>query len=128
LGENSYLDTQNPDLWVHPDPGYGIIAGRVVDANGFYVPQQLITLHRAETPSKFWRQTRTYPDHRYTPDPDLGETFTFPDVWAGDYIVKTSFDGKNYSIPVTVRNGEISFVLIDGGNPPPPIETPTPVP
>jgi len=128
LGEKSYLDTQNADLWMRPDPGYGIIAGRVVDANGFYVPQQLMTLYRAETPGKFWRQTWTYPDHRYTPDPDLGETFTFADVWAGDYIVKTSFDGKNYSIPVTVQDGGISFVSINGDEIVPPIETPPPTP
>ncbi len=112
LGENSYLATQNPDLWVRPDPGYGIIAGRVIDADGFYVPQQLMVLSRAATPDKFWRQTWTYPDHRYTPDPGLGETFTFADVKAGEYIVKTSFDGHNFSVPVTVRDGEISFVEI----------------
>ncbi len=128
LGEKSYLDTQNPDLWVHPDPGYGIIAGRVVDGNGFYVPQQLMTLHRAETPDKFWRQTWTYPDHRYTSDPDLGETFVFPDVRAGNYIVKTSIDGHNFSIPITVKKGEISFVSINGNETIPPIETPTPSP
>ena len=112
LGENSYLATQNPDLWVRPDPGYGIIAGRVIDADGFYVPQQLMVLSRAATPDKFWRQTWTYPDHRYTPDPGLGETFTFADVKAGEYVVKTGFDGHNFSVPVTVRDGEISFVEI----------------
>jgi len=125
LGENSYLATQNPDLWVRPDPGYGIIAGRVVDADGFYVPQQLMTLHVAATPDKFWRQTWTYPDHRYTLDPGLGETFVFADVQAGDYIIKTHFDGRNYSLPVTVQDGELSFVLIEGQPAPtPPTVTP----
>jgi len=128
LGENSYLATQNPDLWVQPDPGYGVIAGRVVDANGFYVPQQLITLHVAATPDKFWRQTWTYPDHRYTFDPGLGETFVFADVKVGDYLLKTRFDGRNYSLPVTVRDGEISFVLIEGQPAPPPTATPEATP
>ncbi len=127
LDQNTYLQTQNPDLWVRPDPGYGVIAGRVVDTNGFYVPQQLITLHRSETPNKFWRQTRTYPDHRYTFDPQLGETFTFADVPMGAYIVKTTFDGRNYSLPVTVTNQVLSFILIEG-QPPPPVMTPTPAP
>lgn len=125
LDQNTYLQTQNPDLWVRPDPGYGVIAGRVVDTNGFYVPQQLITLHRAETPNNFWRQTRTYPDHRYTFDPQLGETFTFADVPTGAYIVKTTFDGRNYSFPVTVTNQALSFILIQGQLPPSTV-TPTP--
>ncbi len=114
LGENSYLNTQNPDLWVRPDEGYGVIAGRVVDANNFYVPQQLVTLHRADNPDKFWRQTRTYPDHRYTFDPQWGETFTFGDVPVGKYLVKTTFDGKTYSVPVTVTNQSLVFALISG--------------
>ena len=122
--ENTYLATQNPDLWVRPDRGYGVIAGRVVDVNGFYVPQQLITLHRAETPDRFWRQTRTYPDNRYTFDPDLGETFTFADVPVGDYLVKTGFDRRVYSLPISVREGETTFILIEGQQP----LTPTPTP
>ena len=112
LGENSYLNTQNPDLWIRPDEGYGVIAGRVVDANNFYVPQQLVTLHRADNPDKFWRQTRTYPDHRYTFDPQWGETFTFGDVPVGEYLVKTTFDGKTHSVPVTVTNQSLVFALI----------------
>lgn len=127
LGENSYLNTQNPDLWVRPDKNYGVIAGRVVDVNGFFVPQQLITLHRAAEPGKFWRQTRTYPDHRYTPDSELGETFVFADVPVGDYLVKTTFDGRNYTLPITVSDQNVSFVLIEGDAPPPPTATPAPV-
>ncbi len=113
-----YLGTQNPDLWIRPDYGYGVIAGRVVDKDGFYVPQQLLTLHQAASPNRFWRQTRTYPDHRYTPDPQLGETFTFADVPAGNYVIKTSFDGINFDYPVTVQNQAVSFILIDGRTPP----------
>lgn len=130
LGENTYPATQNPDLWVRPDPGYGIIAGRVVDANGFYVAQEPVLLYRASAPDKFWRQTRTYPNNRYTSDPALGETFTFADVKVGEYIIKANFDGRVYSIPVTVRDGEISFVLIEGSPAPQPAPdiTPTPSP
>ncbi|HEY83982.1 MAG TPA: peptidoglycan DD-metalloendopeptidase family protein [Chloroflexi bacterium] len=116
LGENSYLSTQNPNLWVRPDEGYGVIAGRVVDVNNFYVPQQLITLHRADNPNKFWRQTRTYPDHRYTFDPQWGETFTFGDVPVGEYLIKTTFDGKTCSVPVTVTNQSLVFALINSMN------------
>jgi len=125
LDQNTYVHTQNPDLWVRPDNGHGVIAGRVVDAAGFYVPQQLLTLHRAATPNKFWRQTRTYPDQRYTFDPQLGETFTFADVPVGEYVVKTTFDGHNYTSPVTVTNQALIFVSITG-QPPLPAVTPTP--
>ncbi|OQY48310.1 MAG: hypothetical protein B6242_02830, partial [Anaerolineaceae bacterium 4572_78] len=127
IGENIYSNTQNPDLWVLPDPGHGMIAGRVVDRDNYFVPQQLITLHH--TPSKkFWRQTRTYPDKGYKLDPELGETFTFADVPVGNYIIRTKLDGVAYEMPVAVQNRKVSFVLIDGRKLPPDKITPSPTP
>ena len=53
LGGSTYYDTRNPDLWVRPDPGYGVIAGRVVDYQNYFVPQQLVTLHRVQRAPAF---------------------------------------------------------------------------
>ncbi len=125
-GAATYNDTLNPDLWVRPDPGFGVIAGRVVDHEGYYVPEQLVTLHREENPSKFWRQTYTYPDNVVNSDFDYGETFTFSDVPAGRYLVKTFFDGRQLTIPITVTNGQTSFVLLKQDLPPPPPKTAAP--
>jgi murein DD-endopeptidase MepM/ murein hydrolase activator NlpD len=118
VGAATYYDTRNPDLWVQPDPGYGVIAGRVVDYQNYYVPQQLVTLHRANEPSRFWRQTYTYPDNEVNSDEFYGETFTFSDVPAGNYLLKTFFDGRQLTIPVTVNNQATSFVLLKQVQPP----------
>lgn len=126
FGSAGYWETRNPDLWIRPDPGYGVIAGRVIDVEGYYVPQQLITLHRASEPDRFWRQTWTYPDNEIRFDPAWGETFTFSDVPAGRYLVKTHFDGRFYSQPITVTNQATTFVPFEGL--PPPAPTPTPAP
>ncbi|MCB0209395.1 MAG: M23 family metallopeptidase [Anaerolineae bacterium] len=113
VGAATYDDTRNPDLWVRPDDGFGVIAGRVVDSQGYLVPQQLITLHRASEGGRFWRQTFTYPDNVVNSDDDYYETFTFSDVPVGDYLVKTFYDGKQLTIPVTVRNQKTSFAAFD---------------
>ncbi len=135
VGGTTYSDTRNPDLWVRPDPGYGVIAGRVVDAQNFLVPVQLVTLHRANEPNRFWRQTFTYPDNQVNSDDKLLETFTFADVPAGQYLLKTTFDGRQLVIPVTVKDGATSFVELkqtqappapvsaSPTNPPPPVTT-----
>ncbi len=112
IGSATYDDTRNPDLWIRPDPGHGVIAGRVVDYQGYYVPQQLITLHRAEAPSRFWRETYTYPDNEVNADEGYFETFTFSDVLAGNYLLKTFFDGRQLTVPVAVTNSVTSFVLL----------------
>jgi len=128
LGAATYFDTRNPDLWVRSDPGFGVIAGRVVDYQNYFVPQQLVTLHRASAPSRFWRETFTYPDNEVQSDDDYVETFTFSDVPAGQYVIKTFFDGRQLTVPITVTNRATSFVLLDQTQPPPPPPTPTPLP
>jgi len=119
VGGMNYGDARNPDLWVRPDPGYGVIAGRVIDARGYMVPQQPVFLHRAEEPDRFWRETFTYPDNVVKPDIGWGETFTFADIPVGGYVVKTYFDGRLYTRPITVTNQATTFVLIEGVAPPP---------
>ncbi len=118
VGGGTYNETRNPDLWIRPDPGFGVIAGRVVDHQGYYVPQQLVTLHRAESPTRFWRETFTYPDNVFKSDAAYGETFTFSDVPAGKYLLKTFFDGHPLAVPVTVTRGQTSFVPMQQTQPP----------
>lgn len=119
VGNMNYRDARNPDLWVRSDPGHGVIAGRVIDAQGYMVPQQPIFLHRAEEPDRFWRETFTYPDNVVGSDAEWGETFTFADVPVGGYVVKTYFDGRLYTRPITVTNQSTTFVLIEGVAPRP---------
>jgi murein DD-endopeptidase MepM/ murein hydrolase activator NlpD len=119
LGEGTYDDTRNPDLWIRPDLNLGVIAGRVVDFQDYFVPQQLVTLHRAGEPSRFWRQTFTYPDNVVNSDDDYVETFTFSDVPEGEYLVKTFFDGRQLTVPITVTNQSTTFVLFQQTEPPP---------
>ncbi len=130
VGGMTYRDVRNPDLWVMPDPGYGVVAGRVIDAQGYLVPQQPVFLYRAEEPDRFWRETFTYPDGVVKSDGEWGETFTFADVPAGGYVLKTYFDGRLYTRPITVTDQATTFVLIEGVAlpPTPPPSTPTPSP
>ena len=118
VGSPDYRDARNPDLWVQPDAGYGVVAGRVIDARGYVVPQQPIFLNRAEEPDHFWRQTFTYADNIVMPDVVWGELFTFGDVPAGGYVLKTYFDGRLYTRPITVTAQTTTFVIFEGRAPP----------
>jgi murein DD-endopeptidase MepM/ murein hydrolase activator NlpD len=125
VGGMTYWDSRNPDLWVRPDPGYGVVAGRVIDAQGYLVPQQPVFLYRAEEPDRFWRETFTYADNVVKSDDEWGETFTLADVLAGNYVLKSYFDGRLYTRPITVTDQTTTFVLIEGVAP---SSTPTPSP
>ncbi len=125
VGAGTYNDVRNPDFWVRPDPGFGVIAGRVVDYQNYFVPQQLVTLHRAAAPSRFWRETFTYPDKLINSDDNYAETLTFSDVPVGSYLLKTFFDGRQLTVPITVTNQSTSFVVLQQTQPPPPPKEPT---
>jgi murein DD-endopeptidase MepM/ murein hydrolase activator NlpD len=45
VGENSFYDTLNPELWLVPPVGWGVLAGRVLDSGGQPVDAQLIIVH-----------------------------------------------------------------------------------
>jgi murein DD-endopeptidase MepM/ murein hydrolase activator NlpD len=112
LGANDYESSRNPVLWMQPEPGQGVIAGLLVDAQGQPIPETMVTFFHAAEPSKWWRQVQTYANSEVNPDDELGENFALGYVPAGEYLVKAQVGKKSYTQPVTVRVGEIAFVRL----------------
>jgi murein DD-endopeptidase MepM/ murein hydrolase activator NlpD len=112
LDANNYDSTRNPVLWLRPDPGEGIIAGLVLDAQGQPIPEIPVTFFRALEPNKWWRQTQTYANSEVNSDDQLGENFALAYVPAGDYLVKVKIGEKSYVGPATVEPGGVAFVQI----------------
>jgi murein DD-endopeptidase MepM/ murein hydrolase activator NlpD len=112
LGSNDYASTRNPVLWLRPEPGQGVIAGRLVDAHGKPIPETPITFFHAAEPNKWWQQIQTYAAEEVNADDQLGENFALGYVPAGDYLVKAKIGDKSYVQPVRVVAGDIAFVSI----------------
>jgi murein DD-endopeptidase MepM/ murein hydrolase activator NlpD len=115
LDENSYDTSRNPVLWLKPEPGQGAIAGLVLDAQGQPAPETPVTFFRASAPNKWWRQIQTYANAEINPDDQLGENFAIGYVPAGEYLVKAQIGERSVVKPVTVRAGDIGFVLLVEG-------------
>lgn len=103
--------TTNPELWIEPLPGTGIVAGQVVDAAGQAVPQAriygLVKPDPIETPFSF---AETYGDraHRH---PLYGEHFAVSDVLPGTYVLGTEIAGRKVYRRVTVEAGKLTWVV-----------------
>ena len=104
--------TSNPELWLEPLPGTGIVAGRVLDASGAPVPRAriygLTKRDPAETPLSF---IETYGDKAH-PHPLYGENFAVGDVPEGEYTLGAMIGGKRVFRRVTVAAGMLTWVVL----------------
>jgi murein DD-endopeptidase MepM/ murein hydrolase activator NlpD len=103
--------TTNPELWIEPLPGTGIVAGQVFDTSGAPLPQARVygitKPNPAETPFSF---AETYGDKAH-PHPLYGEHFAVSDVPAGSYTIGTEIGGKKVFRQVVVEEGKLTWVV-----------------
>jgi murein DD-endopeptidase MepM/ murein hydrolase activator NlpD len=112
IGDNSFGATRNPALWLRPEAGYGVVAGRLVDPDGR--PWQGVTMTLIDpTGAADFLYTWTYlddPVHLIQPDEALGENFAWAAIPAGEYDVFARVQGRDYRQRVSVVEGQVGFV------------------
>ncbi|MBA3346527.1 MAG: M23 family metallopeptidase [Gemmatimonadales bacterium] len=104
--------TTNPELWLEPLPGTGIVAGQVMDGSGAPVHQAriygLTKPAPAETPFSY---AETYGERGH-PHPLYGEHFAVSDVPAGTYVIGADIGGQRVLRRVTVKPGMLTWVVL----------------
>jgi hypothetical protein len=113
LGSNSYQNTRNPELWLHPLPGKGTLVGSLVDGEGQPIDSHPLTFYRIDGGERRWQEATTYPPSDVNADDEWRENFVLGDVPAGDYVVKTYVNGHLHTEEFTVRAGETSHVIVE---------------
>ena len=102
--------TRNPELWIEPLPGTGVVAGQVWGADGRPVQQAriygLVKPEPQETPFAF---AETY-GARTRGDPAYDEHFAVGDVPPGEYVLGTTIDGRKVFRRIVVEAGKLTWV------------------
>jgi murein DD-endopeptidase MepM/ murein hydrolase activator NlpD len=102
--------TTNPELWIEPLPGTGMIAGQVFDAAGRPVPQArvygIVKPQPQETPFSF---AEAYGELAH-PSPAYAEHFAVSDVPAGEYVLGVEIEGRRVFRRVRVEAGKLTWV------------------
>jgi len=100
----------NPELWIRPLPGTGMVAGQVWDSAGKPVQQAriygLVKAEPQETPFSF---IETYGPRNHS-DPVYHEHFGISDVPPGEYVLGVAIDGKRVFRRVKVAAGKLTWV------------------
>jgi murein DD-endopeptidase MepM/ murein hydrolase activator NlpD len=101
----------NPELWITPLPGTGLVAGQVWDSAERPVFQArirgLVKPEPQETPFSF---IETYGPRNHG-DPLYQEHFAVSDVPPGEYLLGVEIDGNRVSRRVVVRPGQLTWVV-----------------
>jgi murein DD-endopeptidase MepM/ murein hydrolase activator NlpD len=102
--------TRNPELWIEPLPGTGIVAGQVWDRSGRPVPQaRLYGIVKPEPQETPFSYAETYGEHNH-PDPAYGEHFAVSDVPPGEYVLGTTIEGRKLFRHIRVEAGKVTWV------------------
>ncbi len=115
MGKNDYKSNRNPDLWLKPLPGEGVLAGQLADANGDLLRGR-INIQRLENGQIMPDQI--YPLETYTPE--NGQSVNGDDLWhenfatgglaAGEYRLTFLYSGRLYEQHVEVQAGRLTLV------------------
>jgi len=109
---DGFFSTYNPELWLVPPQGWGVVAGRVMNTGGLKLKGQLVQL-RSLTSGQVWKAF-TYGGGNTHEDPNYRENVVISDLPAGRYAVKINYLGKNYSLEVEVQPGLVTYFTFRG--------------
>ena len=113
LGENSFFSTRNPELWIVPPIGWGVLAGQVLDSNGRLVDAQPFVITSTTTGQNWF--SRSYGSSRpVNSDLYYQENFVVGDLPAGNYLIRVGYAGLSFSEEVEIFPGQVSYFYFYG--------------
>ena len=110
--ENSFHHTYNPELWIAPPEGWGVLVGRVTDTNNSTLQQLEISVTNTTTNES--RVVKTYGPGPVNPDPVYDENMVLGDLPAGLYKVSFNYKGKDQQNWMYIYPGQITYFIFRG--------------
>ena len=112
VGENSFYNTRNPELWLVPPVGWGVLAGRVLDSSGQPISAQLVIVHSNLNGQNWF--ARSYGVGSANSDPYYRENLVVGDLPAGRYELRAAYGGFSYTMEIEIRPGVVNYFVFDG--------------
>jgi murein DD-endopeptidase MepM/ murein hydrolase activator NlpD len=110
---NSFHDTYNPELWIAPPQGWGVLAGRVTDTKRKTLNSFVVNLNREGTRENYL--VKTYGSGgAINPDPYYNENLVLGDLPAGIYKITLRFEDTEYQTWVEIFPGQVSYFTFEG--------------
>jgi murein DD-endopeptidase MepM/ murein hydrolase activator NlpD len=112
LGANDYFKTRNPELWMVPPQGWGILAARIMDTNRQLKPYQEVLVSNLASDQN-WK-AKSYGLGAVNSDPYYRENLVIGDLPAGKYEVHIPYAGIDFTLELEIRPGVVSYFTFSG--------------
>lgn len=113
VGANTIYFTRNPELWIVPPEGYGVLVGRVASRTDAVLLNRLVEVTNLDTGKKTTSYTYAS-EYKLLPDEYYKENFVLADLPAGRYEVAVPFLGVWRRIEVEVKPGAVTYFHFKG--------------
>lgn len=112
LERNSYFTTYNPELWLSPPQGWGVLVGQLKNTNGSLLDGQDVTVRNKDTRQKW--VIRTYGTQAVNSDPYYQENMVLSDLPAGKYEILIDYLDDRYEMDIDIHPGAVSYFRFRG--------------
>ncbi len=112
IERNSYFTTLNPELWLSPPQGWGVLAGKVMNTNASLLTRQDVTVRNKESGQKW--VVATYGDRPINSDPYYDENLVLSDLPAGKYEITIDYLEDRFTQDIEIHPGAVSYFKFRG--------------
>ena len=113
LGKAGLFQTRNPELWLVPPQGWGVLAGRVMNNSGGWLEGQLVSVISRES-GQAWTAFSYTKGGMVESDSYYQENLVIGDLPAGRYDIKIDLWGKSYTLETDILAGQVSYFTFRG--------------
>lgn len=112
IGKNAFSDSRNPELWLAPPQGWGVLAARIMASNGLLLEHHNVIIRSLQN-QQVWT-VKSYGGSSTNSDPYYRENLVIGDLPAGDYEVWVDYLGKTYNLNLQIQPGLVTFFSFRG--------------
>lgn len=112
VGRNTFSGSRNPELWLAPPQGWGVLAARIMATNGFLLEHHTVII-RSYQNQQSWT-VKSYGGISTNSDPYYLENMVIGDLPAGDYEVWVDYLGRTYDLDIQIQPGLVTFFSFRG--------------